>query len=179
MLRFVRNGVKLPSNCTIARENAGEYILAPVDMKGDQYFLKHAIPWLVVWVWSRVWYWTYLLVLCNSWTCMYCIAFFCSPPFLFFFGCMRPICQNVGVHLKQLVIKAKILSILIYCYYLTYFVSRSSMQPTVQIWDQNSTILTPTNLLIVCLSSIMIWSELKVNAPVWLPDMETIYLISV
>ena len=95
------------------------------------------------------------------------IAFLCSPPLLFFSGCMRPFCQNMGVVVaqtrlpngrpdtstvteqstvdkrtpslsqgrlvsnfmlfsqptgvtsnKQLLIKAKVLSILIYCYYL-------------------------------------------------------------
>ena len=36
--------------------------------------------------------------------------------------------------------------------------------PTVQIWDQSSTILPPTNLLIVCLSSITIWSQNTMSA---------------
>ena len=48
--------------------------------------------------------------------------------------------------------------------------------PPVQIWAQNSTILTPNNLLIVCHSSITNWSqnsllEFKVNVLVQQPDM--------
>ena len=129
-------------SCTIVRENAAEYTLAPGDMKGAQDFLKHAIPWLVVGAWFLI----YSLVFCNSWTCMYCIAFLCSPPFLFFLGCMRPICQNMGVHFKQLVIKAKIPNILIYCYYSTYLWAGP---PSTQLFENLSSRfqhLTPNQL---------------------------------
>ena len=130
-LRFVRNGLLLPSNSTIVRENFSKYILAPGDMKGAQDFLKHAIPWLVVGAWFLI----YSLVFCNSWTCMYCIAFLCSPPFLFFLGCMRPICQNMSVYFKQLVIKAKIPNILIYCYYSTYLCAGPPCTQGPIVWE--------------------------------------------
>ena len=53
--------VRETSSCTNinVRESAAEFLLAPDNMKLDQGFLKHAIPWFVG---VGVWYWTK----CNS-----------------------------------------------------------------------------------------------------------------
>ena len=93
-----------------------------------------------------------------------CIAFHCSHLYITNRWSVA-ILPKHGCHFKQevrtpcfkqLLIKAKVLNILIYCYYL--LVRRSSMH-LLSKFKLKSTISTPNNLLIVCHSSITNWSQ--------------------
>ena len=90
------------------------------------------------------------------WACY--IAFLCSPPLPFSSGCMSHFAKTwVSLQTTTYISKSTeyfdILLLHVLC------CEEVLHAPTVQIWAQNSTILTPNNLLIVCHSSITNWSQ--------------------